>query len=368
MDNPYLSLPDYQFWRRSISSLTPEEIDPVVHSSLRINRQDKVATVGSCFAQHISSTLVREGFNYLVTERTPLTSGAVDEGYGVFPARFANIYTVRQFLQLFERAYGLFSPADVAWERSDGAFVDPFRPRIQEAGFSSPEALIDDRRAHLASVRQMFEQCDILVFTLGLTESWVCKTDGAVVPLAPGVVAPGHDGHEYEFHNCTVMEMLADFDRAVSFIRDVNPGVKIIITVSPVPLIATYEDRHVLVSTTYSKSALRVVAESVTNSFDNVFYFPSYEVITGSYSGARYFESDLREVKLEGVSRVMGLFKKHYLSSVDDRSTAEDLVTRRVRLPESPEHGHGEGRALRSAGEFDALRSIICDEEAIDQS
>ena len=43
----------------------------------------------------------------------------------------------------------------------------------------------------------------------------------------------------------------------------VNPAARVILTVSPVPLIATYADRHVLVSNTYSKAALRAAAEEI---------------------------------------------------------------------------------------------------------
>ena len=34
-----------------------------------------------------------------------------------------------------------------------------------------------------------FRDLDVFVFTLGLTEAWVAKADGAVFPLAPGVVS-----------------------------------------------------------------------------------------------------------------------------------------------------------------------------------
>ena len=49
--------------------------------------------------------------------------------------------------------------------------------------------LLADRDHHLAMVRQMFEECDVFVFTLGLTEGWASSVDGAVYPLAPGTVA-----------------------------------------------------------------------------------------------------------------------------------------------------------------------------------
>ena len=94
-------------------------------------------------------------------------------------------------------------------------------------------------------------------------------------------------------------------------LRDVNPNARVIVTVSPVPLIATAENRHVLVSTTYSKSALRVACEEITRKYEFVEYFPSYEIITGSFNRGSYFADDLRSVTEDGVSHVMRLFLSH---------------------------------------------------------
>src|SRR5208337_4041953 len=92
---------------------------------------------------------------------------------------------------------------------------------------------------------------------------------------------------------------------------------RFILTVSPVPLIATMEDRSVLASTTYSKSVLRVAAEEIAGRYDEVAYFPSYEVITGNYTRSRYFDEGLRDVTEEGVSHVMRLFMKHYADDAE---------------------------------------------------
>ena len=103
-----------------------------------------------------------------------------------------------------------------------------------------------------------------------------------------------------------------------------------ILTVSPVPLIATYEKRHVLVSTTYSKSVLRAAAEVATRQFSNCHYFPAYEIITGNYNRGRYFEDDLRSVTAEGVDHVMKLFIKHYCAAPAGGDDLIHAVTREI--------------------------------------
>lgn len=343
--NPYQNLPDHQFWRRGIERPAMTEVDPVVAASFKLGREDKVATAGSCFAQHIARTLVKNGFNYYVAEAGEGLDAeeAQRRNFGVFSARFGNLYTTRQLLQLFYRAYGLFKPADNAWVRSDGRLVDPFRPQVEPEGFATVEELEASRVEHYAAVREMFERCDVFVFTLGLTESWRSRVDGAVFPLAPGVVAGAPDPERYEFINFSAGEVTADLQAFIDRLRGVNPAAKVILTVSPVPLIATYEDRHVLVSTTYSKSALRVAAEEVCQRNPRCAYFPSYEIITGNYTRSEYYESDLRSVKQAGVDHVMRLFLKHYGSSAGAPSLEEELMR-----------------------ENEAVADVVCDEEAIE--
>ncbi len=345
MKTPYSDKPSSAFWKRAVAQPNPKDVDPVISTPFTIGCNDKIATAGSCFAQHIARTLVREGFEYLVTEK-----GAPEQNYGVFPARFGNIYSTLQLLQLFQRAYGLFSPADQVWRQGD-SYVDPFRPQV--ASFPTIEELEADRAVHLAAVRHMFEASDVFVFTLGLTETWMATVDDAVAPLAPGVAGTSSSA-EYYFSNRSVADMTADMTEFIEKLRIVNPGVRLILTVSPVPLIATYEPQHVLVSTTYSKSALRVVAEMVSSSIEDVAYFPSYEIITGHHTGYKYFADDLREVRPEGVDHVMGLFKQYYLSG--ETSPAKPL----------PASSSPITKATQTQQELDDLYKVVCDEEAID--
>jgi hypothetical protein len=109
-------------------------------------------------------------------------------------------------------------------------------------------------------------------------------------------------------------------------------------------LIATYEDRNVLVATTYSKSVLRVVAEMTLAAYQWVEYFPSFEIITGSYAGGLYYEDDAREVNRLGVAHAMRCFMNNFVEGTRKVATA---TTYAATLPPS-------------------RQSVICDEEAID--
>lgn len=355
MKTPYHSLPSYTRWSKSIAEVPFHEVDPVVSFAWTIQGGDKVATAGSCFAQHIARHLKKNGFDYYVAEEGhPIGDEAQKAkfNYGTFSARYGNVYTTRQLVQLFNRAYGTFTPSEEFWTNAEGRFVDPFRPNIEPEGFASLAEMVADREQHLGKVREMFETLDIFVFTLGLTEAWVSKADGAVFPVCPGVAGGVFDEEKYGFVNFKTHEVIADLVTFLNLLREVNREARVILTVSPVPLIATAENHHVLVSTTYSKAVLRVACEEITQQFDHVEYFPSFEIISGSFNRGRYFAEDLRSVTEEGVDHVMRLF----LSHVTDRGSLEQTPY--------PRDTGGDAFMARMAKVVDTA----CEEELIEAS
>lgn len=313
--HPYKKMPDHAYWSRAITRVPVHEVDPVISAPFLLTKETKVATAGSCFAQHIARHLRLADFNYYTTEKLhPMVPQEYSQAYNyeVFSARYGNIYTARQLLQLFDRAYGLFTPEETAWKVTSGSWLDPLRPQIQPEGFSSELELIADRRQHLVAVKKMFETLDVFIFTLGLTESWLSVRDGTVYPICPGVAGGVYSEDRYVFKNFTTHEVVSDFQLFLEKLGKVNPAAKVILTVSPVPLVATAENTHVLNATSYSKAVLRVAAEELAKGNKHVAYFPSYEIITGNFSRGQYFSDDLRSITEAGVNHVMKLFLKHY--------------------------------------------------------
>ncbi len=352
-EHPYRQLPDKAFWRRAVATPDRADVNPVGRFALKIGPQTRVATAGSCFAQHIARHLKASGFNYYVAEAGhPLISDEIRtaHSYGTFSGRYGNIYTARQLRQLIERAEGEFSPVEAPWIEADGTVRDPFRPAVQPGNFASVAEMEADRRMHLKAVKRMFETLDVFVFTLGLTECWRSREDGAVFPLCPGVEGGSFDPDRYEFYNQTVGDVIADMESAVAYIARINPQAQIILTVSPVPLMATAAtDEHVLTATTYSKSVLRVAAQALKDGHENVHYFPSFEIITGAYNRGQYYADDLRNVTEEGVSHVMRLFLKH----------AAEAETPRQEKAEA-----GSAAFQRAAARF---VEVECEEAALDR-
>lgn len=360
MPHPYRALPDKAFWRRSVAQLAPSDIDPVGVLELQITPEMKVATAGSCFAQHIARHLKKSGYNYYVAETGhPLLGEVLAEaqGYGLYSARYGNIYTTRQLRQLIDRAYGGFSPVEDLWTQPDGTVLDPFRPSVQPGGFASAFEMRADRDWHLARVREMFETLDVFVFTLGLTECWLSREDGAVFPICPGVEGGVFDAEKHVFHNMTVMEVVDDMKAVIDHLRSVNPTAEVLLTVSPVPLAATAQPgAHVLSATTYSKAVLRAAAGMLSDADAKVHYFPSYEIITSNASRGRYYAEDLRNVTEDGVNHVMRLVLKHATASSEAPRDPVPAASKAAAVDERP-----------SQTDVSEWVEVMCDEEALDR-
>ena len=362
-DHPYSDLPDYAYWRRGVNQAPDGVLDPVTEEYERIGPRDQVATAGSCFAQHIGRYLSAAGCAYMVTERAhPIVTveAARRCHYGVFTARYGNIYTARQLVQLFDRAYGSFQPLEDMWRESAGVILDPFRPNIQPGGFNSQREFAIDRDRHFRAVRETFENLDVFVFTLGLTEAWRSKEDGAVFPICPGVSGGAFSARRHEFVNFGVDEVVADLRAFLAKLKNVNRKARVVLTVSPVPLAATAENRHVLVSTTYSKSVLRVACDMIVRENKNVVYFPSYEIVASGHAG-RYFGPDNRSVTEEGVAHVMRIFAGHFLGG-DDRSWS-GLVRRAI----GTMNRGAKPETVSEIAAIEAAFQVMCDEEALDR-
>ena len=349
----YDDVPASAKWSAGVARVAPEELDLGTDPGFRIEPDSRIATAGSCFAQNIAKFLEASGFNYLVVEDVPpIFPDAVrsEFNYRVFSARYGNVYTTRQLLQLFDRAFGRNEFDGAPWTLPDHGVADPFRPFIEPSGFVSAEHMHEDRRSHLRAVRSMFETCDVFVFTLGLTEAWVRDSDGSVVPVSPGCGAAAPDGETYSFRNFTYPEVRADLEQFLQSFADVNPSARVVLTVSPVPLIATATTDHVAVATCYSKSVLRAVAGDLASQHDHVSYFPSYDLLCGPAVGIDRYAADRRNVTVDGVSLAMRSFFRHYCG---------------IDLPAGDTRTASKPGPTQSAIQDDVL-DTVCDLEALD--
>lgn len=349
MVSPYNGLERRSFWKTGVSETHPLELTDIYVKKFEIGRNDRIATAGSCFAQHIAHRLRQRGFQVLDSELPPPdldTETAKRFGFRLYSARYGNVYTVRQLLQLIQECSGLRRPSITVWKKN-GRFFDALRPSVEPDGLCSAMAVAEHRAQHLSHVRSMLEQTDLLVFTMGLTEAWIHREDGTVYPTAPGAIIGSYDPSIYAFKNFNYDEVLQDFLELRNLLKALKSDIRFILTVSPVPLTATASQEHVLAATTYSKSVLRAVAGYLAMSFQDIDYFPSLEIIAGVQARGFFYESNLRSISAAGVDVVMRAFFREHRGSVES-------------VAETP---HNEVRSARcSVAAIDALQEVFCDE------
>jgi hypothetical protein len=321
---PYDGVAAQQRWSNFSADLAAGRIDPQGSVRFTISQDEAIASAGSCFAARLAERLRLRSRSYLTAEEAPTWMSpekALAAGYGPFSARYGLVYSTLQLEQLFARAYGTFVPLETAWTR-DGRFFDPFRPRTMPDGYATIAELEDDRTQHLAAVRHVFERADVFIFTLGLTEIWRDRRDGAVYPYCPGLIAGDFDPNIHEFHNAGVRENVDALEAFIARLRAVNPNVRVVLSVSPVPLGTTMAPEHIARATTYSKSVLRVAAQELYEAHDYVDYFASYEIVSQSFFGNDPFVGDRRHVDPQVVAEIVDLFFASYCGEARELENA----------------------------------------------
>lgn len=305
----YAALPDECFWRRCLD--VPDfRLRDLYHPQVLIGPDEAVATAGSCFAQKIGRELRASSARFLDLEPVPhgMSAGtAAQLGFGLFSARYGNIYSTAQLLQLAEDAFADRLRDEAFWEK-EGRWFDGLRPRLEPGGFAARDLAREARRAHLMQVRRMLLDAGVFIFTLGLTERWEDGRTGTVWPICPSVVDPAFADPAHRFHNARIGEVVDELGRFIALVRDYNPGLRFLFTVSPVPLMATATGGHVLAATVRSKAVLRAAVDEVCAVHDGCDYFPSYEIATQNPRLRDAFGPDQREVREEVVAAIMDVF------------------------------------------------------------
>jgi hypothetical protein len=185
-------------------------------------------------------------------------------------------------------------------------YLDPFR---EDVVFNSIEDYQHDYDKHIAKAREVLTKVKVFVITLGVNEIWSLKATGHVFSRSPWQMASSLVEHRV----MSVEENVRELQRMLDLWRTHNPDLKIILSVSPVPLHATFRGHsaHVMEANSLSKATLRVAAEEFVKANKDVYYFPSFESVM--YATQNPWEKDQRHVSREAVSKVMTLFDRMFL-------------------------------------------------------
>jgi len=325
--HPYKNLPERQFWKSAVSVNHFSKIKEIWSPNFSLNADTLVASYGSCFAQYIGRRLDEAGYSWNITETAP---GWVDPevrrdfGYEIFPARTGNIYTASSALQWLEGAVDKSKRCyEMSVDTGGGGVRDYLRSRLEPEPFGSVDECTRSLDRSYDCFLESISTSEVLIFTLGLTERWVNSASGYEYPVCPGTVIGVFDGAMHKFHNLKYHEILASLQNFLAICSRINKSLQIVFTVSPVPLTATFQDDHVLVASSYSKSVLRAVVGELVIESENVNYFPSYEMFSSPKFAGTFYDVNGRSVTQMGVDFVMEKFFHPFEGDLDNHRRPE---------------------------------------------
>ncbi|MFN2541158.1 MAG: GSCFA domain-containing protein [Chthoniobacterales bacterium] len=284
---------------------------PALEPGFRLQRDDKFFAIGSCFARGIEKALLGRKMEVLSVAPEFASLQTINES--VTGLGFTNKYNTFSIYNELHWALDPEAkfPRETIVELGDGNVVDPhINPTLPVAGAEETWR----RRSLIQMVNRRAAECRVVIVTLGLIEAWRDTKADTFLNSTPFFDLLRLYPDRYEFHVTSFGQNLANLEGIHTLLaRFGHHDVQIVVTVSPVPLMATFSGEDVVLANSYSKSLLRTVAQQWAAMHQNVHYFPSYEIVMNS-DRARTWEPDLRHVKPEVTLHIMRLFLQAYLS------------------------------------------------------
>lgn len=273
---------------------------PLFTPRFELHPDMKVFTIGSCFARHIERKL--KGFNLPTLQFSAPYAEAPHSSNTLL-----NEYNPGTMSQRISFALsGTVLPEETIVETKDG-YIDLSLP----GGFPVAFNRAVERRKEIAAIYEELNQSDVVVITLGFVEAWFDEVTGLYLNQMPPPNVLKASGSRFVFRRLDVEEVLPLLDSAVNMLVEAN--LKVLLTVSPVPLGSTFSGVDAVLANEYSKSVLRVCAQTIYDRYDTVDYFPSYEIVR--LCGEPAYEQDNVHVRVDLVGEVTDYMVSCYLPS-----------------------------------------------------
>jgi hypothetical protein len=299
-----LSHSKFTRWEANIDrfSHAPIEIDHV--PKFRLSDDDSFFCIGSCFARNIEEHLIYRSRHVL--------SKRIFAPRAEAPARpngFVNKFTTMSMVN--EVKWALDPPTIDArlFEETPNGWVDlQLGPGIPAVSLARA---IERRRYLVHDYFARIRNASVVVITLGMSEVWWDSVAGVYLNAAPSLASVRRDRDRYSVEIADTQENVEHLERLRNLLRGMNPDMKLVVTVSPVPLGQTFSGRDVAVANMLSKSTLRAAAEQFAIRHNDVDYFPSYDIVALAPRALAYGQ-DCLHVSDKVVGAIMSMFLRDY--------------------------------------------------------
>lgn len=234
---------------------------PIPKYPFDLSHSDKIFSVGSCFAQHMADNLGHYKFT------------CTSNPYGTL------FHPIPLLQNLTDAIKGATIDEGLFLERENAVFHYSCHSSIWA---DSKEELKNKIQDLQSSVTKDLKEAKLLILTFGTAFLYQLASSGKAV-------ANCHKQPKNTFTKglSSPSEIQAAFRSFYTELKKQNPEIQILLTVSPV--------RHIrdgIHQNNVSKSALLLACEIIQNTFEDVHYFPAYEIVLDELRDYRFFEKD----------------------------------------------------------------------------
>ncbi|MEL7146754.1 MAG: GSCFA domain-containing protein [Bacteroidota bacterium] len=153
-------------------------------------------------------------------------------------------------------------------------------------------------------ISQALKTAHWLIITPGTAHVYLYKENDRLVANCHKL-----PGKSFKRHMLTISEITSMFATTYQLLKKLNPGLKILLTVSPV--------RHIkdtLQVNAVSKSTLLLAANQLQQTFEDVHYFPSYEIMLDDLRDYRFYQRDMIHPSDEAEDYIWSRFSDTYFT------------------------------------------------------
>lgn len=286
---------------------------PHTNINVKLDKETKIFTIGSCFARNVEESLFLEGLNVL--------SKDIDVPFEVTATRntgIINKYNPGTIYHELVWALGNEKFNDDYFIEVDGKYVDlNLKPGEQAQELS----LVKEFRSNVEQYFKQIKQSDVVILTLGMIECWFDDKYKIVLNQPPHPKSIRKEPSRFRFCILELEDVLTYMSNSIDLLRSI--GIKhIFITTSPVALARTFTSNDVITANCVSKSTLRVACDILVNEYDNVHYFPSYETVLYNNTNLCW-NSDWAHASEYVVSRIINEFVSRHVEGAKRKDFEE---------------------------------------------
>jgi hypothetical protein len=257
----------------------------IPQSEKKINLKDSIYLVGSCFSDEVGSLLERNKFKSLSNP-------------------FGTIYNPHTIFKLLRNEV---LKDDIL--ESQGVFYH-WDCHGQVSGLSKSKLAVSFSEIRNQS-NEFVRNTNWLIITLGTSIVYRFKASNKIVGNCHKIPAT-----EFNKEFLSSSEIVDDFNKTLDSLKERNPKLNVILTVSPV--------RHIkdgFVENNLSKSILIESVHQMVSAHSYVHYFPSYEIMMDELRDYRFYKKDMIHPSEEAIEYIWKRFAETYV----DKETFEFL-------------------------------------------